>query len=95
MMSSMGRQIMSSIKLQITSLGASQAPDDEQIMNSIEVLILSSMAWLPTSRATDNTISRDGRSAGVVNFGVPAYSRSKPPQSSTEGDSNFPRVILG
>ena len=33
-------------------------------------------AWLLTGRATYNTISRDGRSAGVVSFGVPAYNRS-------------------
>ena len=40
-------------------------------------------AWLPTSRTTDNTISRDGRSAGVVSFGVPAYSRSGAHLSTT------------
>ena len=45
------------------------------------------IAWLPTSRATDNTISRDGRSASVISFGVPAYSRSKPPAVINRGGS--------
>ena len=45
--------------------------------SQFEILRTSSCsAWLPTSRTTDNTISRDGRSAGVVSFGVPAYNRS-------------------
>ena len=86
---------------QIMRSGAPKALDGElhtkqfdRIVNSMDVLILSSIWWLPTSRTTDNTISRDGRSAGVVSFGVPAYSRSKPPQSSTEEDSHSPRSLL-
>ena len=39
---------------------------------------------LPTSRITDTAISQDGRSAGVVSFGVPACRRSRPTHQPQE-----------
>ena len=52
-------------------------------------------AWLPTSRTTDNTISRDGRSAGVVSFGVPAYSRSGRSPINHRTSSSCPEPSAG
>ena len=52
-------------------------------------------AWLPTSRTTDNTISRDGRCAGVASFGVPAHNRSGRSPINHRASSSCPESSAG
>ena len=56
--------------------------------------------WLPTSRTTSSTISRDGRSAYAAGSGVPAYhhydfsenEQTRKPASPAKGDNTSGQI---